>query len=57
MNQNPSSQSQSLPAATTQKTRASDKLSATTVWMAPIIVCVALIVLGLAVAGFLLGDK
>jgi hypothetical protein len=27
------------------------------VWMAPIIVCVVLIVLSLAVAGFLLGDK
>ena len=57
MNQNPSSQSQSLAATTTQKTRALHKLSAISVWMAPIIVCVVLIVLSLAVAGFLLGDK
>jgi hypothetical protein len=27
------------------------------VWMAPIIVCVVVILLSLAVAGFLLGDK
>ena len=57
MNRNPSSPSQWQAAEAAEKTRAIHKLSMISVWMAPIIVCVVVILLSLAVAGFLLGDK
>lgn len=54
MNQNSSSQSQ-LQAA--EKTRAIDKLSVIGEWLAPIIAWAVVIVLCLAITGFLLGEE
>jgi len=57
MNQSSSSQSRWQATERAEKTRAIHKLSMISAWMAPVIVCVVVIVLGLAVAGFLLGNK
>jgi len=57
MNQNSSSQSQRQVAEAAEKTHAIDKLSLIGEWVAPIVVWVVVIALGLAIAGFLLGEK
>jgi hypothetical protein len=57
MNQNSSSQSQLQAAEAAEKTRAIDKLSVIAEWLAPIIAWAVVIVLCLAIAGFLLGEE
>jgi len=58
MNRNSSSQSQWQDGEAAEKSRDLHRLSIMmSAWMVPVIVCVVAIVLSLAVAGFLLGDK
>jgi hypothetical protein len=57
MNQNSQSQSQWQDGEAAEKSRDLHRLSMISAWMVPVIVCVVVIVLSLAVAGFLLGDK
>lgn len=57
MNRNSSSQSQGQDGEAAEKSRDLHRLSMISAWMVPVIVCVVVIVLSLAVAGFLLGDK
>lgn len=56
MNQNSSSQTQSQTLAAKQN-RTTEKPPGISVWVEPIIVCVAVILLGLVVAALLLGNK
>jgi len=57
MNQNSSSQSHWQIAEVAEKTQATNKLSVIGEWAATIIVWVVVIGLGLAIAGFLLGER
>jgi hypothetical protein len=57
MNQNVRSQSDWQTAEAAEKTHAKDKLSVIGDWLAPSIVWVVVIALGLAVAGFLLSEE
>lgn len=57
MNQNSSSQSPWQIAEVAEKTQATNKLSVIGEWAATIIVWIVVIGLGLAIAGFLLGER
>jgi hypothetical protein len=57
MNQNSSPQSQWQVLDVAKQNRETEKPLGISVWVAPIIICVAVILLGLAVATLLLGNQ